>query len=150
MRFQSTAASCGPACLRNALLCHGVIRSEAELETLTGCTATDGTSPKGILRALASISQEHPQVKPGVISESRPDVAILKLVAALTSGHVVIMCVDNEDHWVVGFGLLGSGASVTIHVSDPADSEMVEHMAPSDLLRRWEGQGRKPYFGVIV
>lgn len=150
MRLQSSQASCGPASLRNALLCHGIVRSEQELETLAGCTAADGTNPRGLLRALSSISQEHPEISPGTISESRPDVALLKLVAALTAHHVVILCVDDFSHWVLAFGLLGGGAKATIHVADPADSEMVEHFSPDMLLRRWAGPARKPYYAIVV
>jgi hypothetical protein len=35
-------------------------------------------------------------------------------------------------------------------VSDPAENEMVLHMTPSELMQRWHGPGRKPYYGVIV
>lgn len=150
MRLQSTQANCGPACLRNALLCHGIIRSETELEQLAGTTGSDGTSGKGLVSALSAIGREHPEVRPGVISEGRADVAILKLLAALDAGHVVILCADVDEHWILAFGTLGSGARVLIHVSDPADNEMVLHYKPQDLLERWKGPGRKPYYGVIV
>ena len=152
MRFQSTQASCGPAALRNALLCHRIERSEAELELLTGCTAPDGTSPKGIVKALSLVAKDAPSVSPSVLSEARPDVAILRVIAALQAGHVVILCVDEFEHWVVAFGLLGMGARIIVHVSDSADSEMVQHLTPDELLARWRGpEGtRKPYFGVIV
>ena len=152
MRFQSTQASCGPAALRNALLCHGVTRSEQELELLTGCTAADGTSFKGMLKALQLVAKDAPAIAPAVLSESRPDVAILRTIAALQGGHVVILCVDEWEHWVVAFGLLGMGAKVIVHVSDSADAEMVRHLKPGELLDWWKGPeaARKPYFGVIV
>lgn len=150
MRLQSTQASCGPACLRNALQCHGISRSEQELETLAGTTGAIGTSGRGLVNALRSIASEHPQVAPGVISEARADVAILKLLAALDAGHVTIMCVDSDEHWVLAFGTLGSGARILVHVCDPAENEMIIHMRPEALLARWKGLGRKPYYGVIV
>jgi ABC-type bacteriocin/lantibiotic exporter with double-glycine peptidase domain len=150
LRLQSTQANCGPACLRNALLCHGINRSEQELEQLAGTTGTNGTSGKGLIKALSSIAQEHPNVRPGVIAEGRADVAILKLLAALDAGHVIILCADNDEHWILAFGTLGSGARVLIHVCDPAENEMVLHMRPEALLARWKGPGRKPYYGVIV
>lgn len=150
LRLQSTQANCGPACLRNALLCHGINRSEQELEQLAGTTGSNGTSGKGLIKALASISAEHPEVRPGVISEGRADVAILKLLAALNAGHVVILCADSNEHWILAFGTLGSGVRIIVHVCDPEDNELVIHMKPDDLLRRWEGPGRKPYYGVIV
>lgn len=102
------------------------------------------------MAALQSISREHPAVSPGVISEGRADVAILKLLAALSAGHVIIMCADNDEHWILAFGTLGSGIRIVVHVCDPAENEMVLHMRPDDLLARWKGPGRKPYYGVIV
>src|SRR5512139_2331778 len=127
MRLQSTQANCGPACLRNALLCHGITRSEQELEQLAGTSGATGTSNKGLIAALKSIAQQHPEVAPGVVSESRADVAILKLLAALDAGHVVILCTDNDEHWILAFGTLGSGVRIVVHISDPEDNEMVVH-----------------------
>jgi ABC-type bacteriocin/lantibiotic exporter with double-glycine peptidase domain len=150
LRLQSTQASCGPACLRNALLCHGISRSEQELEQLCGTTAAAGTSSKGLAAGLKLLRTEHPEIAPGVIAEARDDVAILKLLAALNAGHVIIMCVDDNEHWVLAFGTLGSGTRILVHVCDPAENEMILHMRPEELLARWKGPGRKAYYGVIV
>lgn len=150
MRLQSTQASCGPACLRNALHCHGINRSEQELEQLAGTTATEGTPPRGMLKALKAVSVEHPEVSPGVLSETRRDVAILKLVAALQAGHVGILCADEYEHWILAFGLLGLGERIIIHVCDSAENEMILHLRPEELLARWKGPEKKPYYGIIV
>lgn len=150
MRLQSTQANCGPACLRNALLCHGIIRSEVELEQLCGTTGTDGTPPAGLLKGLRAVAVEHPALSPGVLYEARADVALLKLIATLQAGHVAILLVDENEHYVLAFGLLGAGAKIIIHVCDPAENEMVVHLTPPELLARWKGPGRKPFYGVIV
>lgn len=150
MRLQSTQANCGPACLRNALLCHGITRSEVELEQLCGTTGTDGTPPPNLIKGLKAIALEHNELSPGVLYEARPDVALLKLIATLGAGHVVIMLVDQNEHYVLAFGLLGSGARIVVHVCDPAENEMIIHMKPAELLQRWEGPGRKPFYGIIV
>ena len=150
MRLQSTQANCGPACLRNALLCHGITRSETELEQLCGTTGSNGTSPRGLQSALRSIAESNNSLSPGIIHEGRADVALLKLIACLNAGHVVILCADNNEHWILAFGLLGGGAQIIVHVSDPADNEMVLHMRPDELLQRWHGPGRKPFYGVTV
>lgn len=150
MRLQSTQANCGPACLRNALLCHGITRSEQELESLAGTSGATGTSPKGLITALRAIALDNPKLSPGVIHEARPDVAILKLVACLNAGHVVILCADDNEHWILAFGTLGGGAHIVVHISDPADNEMVLHMRPDELLARWHGPGRKPFYGITV
>lgn len=149
MRFQSTLANCGPAALRTALAIRGILRTQEELEALSGCT-TEGTSPRGMLAALRAISSESEEVRPGVISESRPDIALLRLLEAHRSGCSVILCVDQDEHWVVSFGLLGEGARMVVHVSDAGDSELVKHYRPGELVERWRGLGRRPYYGIVV
>lgn len=151
MRFQSTLANCGPAALRTALAIRGILRTQEELETLSGCT-TEGTSPKGMLAALRAISSgsENQDISPGVISEGQPDIALLRLLEAHRSGCSVILCVDQDEHWVVSFGLLGEGARMVIHVSDAGDAELVKHYRPGELVERWRGLGRRPYYGIVV
>lgn len=147
MRFQQTQASCGPAALRNALLARGVERSEEELAKLCGYRADIGTSPKGMMRALILIAKDHPALLPGPFAERQSDVAMLRLLAAHRAGYVAILLVDSDEHWVVSFGTLGDQI---IHVSDSADSEMVLHYTAEQLLARWRGPGRKPYYGILV
>lgn len=146
MRFQSTSASCGPAALRNALLARGIKRSEDELAALASCDS-EGTTAKGMMRALIAIAKDNSHVLPAPFMESREDIAFIKLVNALQNGHVVIMCVDGFEHWVCAFGLLGRNV---VHVADSGDAELVHHYDPVALCQRWKGLGRKPYYGIIV
>lgn len=148
MRFQSTTANCGPAALRNALLAHGIERSEQELEGLTGYTPEEGTSHKGIIKAVRAMEQ--PGLMGMPLSEARGDVALLRLLASLQAGHTVLLVVDNYEHWVCAFGLLGSGRSVTVHVADSAYTELVRHMTPAALLEWWRPPRRSHYYGIIV
>lgn len=147
MRFQSTQASCGPAALRNALLARGIVRSEEELAQLSGYRADVGTTPRGMMRALILVAKDHPELMPGPMSESKADIAILRLMAAHRAGMVAILLVDSDEHWVVSFGTLGDRV---IHVSDSADSEMVLHYSPERLIERWRGTSRKAFYGIIV
>lgn len=149
MRFQSTLANCGPAALRTALAIRGILRTQEELEALSGCT-TEGTSPKGMLAALRAISSENPDISPDVISETNWEVALLKLLEAHRSGFSVILCVDRDEHWVVSFGFIGQVERMRIHVSDAGDSELVKHYRPGELVERWRGLGRRPYYGIVV
>jgi hypothetical protein len=145
MRYQSKLASCGPTALRNALQARGIQRSEDELATLVSCTA-EGTSARGLLRAVHMIAVDEPKIMPGVLSERRGDVAVLKLRSAHQQGAVGILCVDSLEHWVVSFGLLGE----TFHVADSAHEELVLHYSPAALLERWRGPGRVPYYGILL
>lgn len=147
MRFQSTQASCGPAALRNALRARGIERTEEELGRLAGYRPDYGTSPQGLQRALRAIATEHPDVEPAVIREADPHKAVALLRDALSRGFVALMTVDNDEHWVVCFGLLGTER---FHVADSAHDEMVLHYNPAELKTRWKGQGRWPYFAIIL
>jgi hypothetical protein len=93
------------------------------------------------------IAVDHPQISPGVVSERRGDVALLKLHAALQAGVAGILCVDQFQHWVCAFGLLGND---TIHVADSGAEELVLHYSPLRLLDRWKGPGRNPYYAILL
>lgn len=146
MRFQSHAASCGPASLRTALMARGVTRSEDELAKLSGCT-TNGTTAKGMMKALLLVAKEHPVLLPGVLSESREEIALMWLAQAHRAGYAAILCVDNDEHWVVSFGMLGESV---FHIADSADEEMVLHYTRPQLAARWRGLGKKPFYGIVV
>lgn len=147
MRLQSTSASCGPSALRTALMVRGITRGEQELEKLCGYKPAVGTTARGMVRALLAIAKDYPQIMPCPASEARADIALLRLMAAHRAGLVSILLVDNHEHWVVSFGTLGDN---TIHVADSDDSEMVLHYSPEQLLARWRGPGKKPFYGIIV
>jgi len=149
VRYQSTAASCGPMALRNGLRARGIERSEDELAVLSGCTV-DGTGARGMIAALRHIAADHPEVTPCVLSEGRPDIALLRLLEAHRCGNVVILSVDRDEHWVVSFGTLGSGAGTMLHVADSQDGELIRHYSPGGLVERWRGQGRRAFYGIIV
>lgn len=149
MRLQSSTASCGLAAISNALSCLGISRSEEELVTLTGYSAPDGTQEKGILKALAAIAKSEPAagIQPAQVYETRADVAMLRLVEGLRHGRPAILCVDEWDHWVVAFGLLGQ----SIHVADSADNALVITYSPGGLIDRWRNPSkRKNFYGIIL
>jgi hypothetical protein len=100
-----------------------------------------------MLKAVHMIAVDHPHIKPGVIKERRGDVALLKLRAAHEVGVVGILCVDGYDHWVCSFGLLGDDV---FHVADSGSDELVVHYTPPELLGRWRGPGRSPYYAILL
>ena len=148
MRFQSTQASCGPASLRTALLARGITRSEDELIRLSGCS-NQGTTPRGLMRAALLVAKDSPGLIPGVLSERRDDVALLRLLAAHRAGSVGILLVDNGEHWVVSFGILGE-ADPIFHVADSDDQELVLHYRAAKLADRWRSDYAKPFYAIIL
>lgn len=141
MRFQTNQSTCGPTALFNALVALGVERSLDECEHLCG-TTTEGTDGPALVRGAAKI----PGLTPVPLRESRPDVAVLRLVAALRAGRPVVLAVDSDEHWVAAVGLLGE----RVLVADSADNELVQSLPLSQLLERWRGTGRRPFYGVIL
>lgn len=125
----------------------GVHRSEEELAKLAGFIPSIGTTPKGMMRALLLVAKDVPNLMPGVLSERREDIALLRLLWAHRSGLAAILCVDEFQHWVVSFGTLGENM---LHVADPDDDELVIHYSPAKLIERWRGPGSKPFYGILL
>jgi len=143
VRMQDSQAGCGPTALHNALAALGLKRTQAECELLCGTTATDGTPFKRLVAGTRKI----PELIPCPLRESRADVAMLKLEAALRAGRPVLMVVDDGEHWVAAVGTLGG----RVLVADSADNDLVLSYSPTELEHRWKEEGAgKPFQGVIL
>lgn len=143
MRLQSSQANCGPFAVRNALSALGVSRSEQECESLCKVTGTHGTRARDLVRGLAAIES----VMPSCIDETRRDVGLLRLDAALRAGRPAILLVDAWSHYVAAVGVLGN----RYLVADSADSELVVSVDVAGLATWWGCEGaRRPYWGVIL
>lgn len=135
MRMQDSQANCGPVAVRNALCALGIVRSTEECEVLCGCTATSGTSPRKLYKGLEAIHE----ADPFVISDWRPEIALMMLEQCLRDGRPVIMLVDKAEHWVTAIGLLGK----RVQVADGADSDLVISYHLGDLEARWRNPTSK-------
>jgi ABC-type bacteriocin/lantibiotic exporter with double-glycine peptidase domain len=140
MRLQSTQANCGPASLHNALAALGISRTEDELIALCKTTGTEGTSSKNLMGAVRAVGRH-----PLVVNERRAPIALLWLEAWLREGRPVILCVDDNSHWVTAVGALGS----RLLVADPANNELVLAYDRVGLLERWESEAGR-FYGVVV
>lgn len=135
MRYQSNRSSCGPATLHNALNALGIHRTEDELIQLTGQNPT-GTSAKGLIKALTSISTPEAPLHGEAVKFSTATQATIGLWYYVSDmGRPVILCVDDFDHWIVCTGHLGRRFAVI----DPADNRLVLYYGATELLTRWEG-----------
>lgn len=138
MRMQDSQATCGPSALSNALSAVGMARSAAECEVLCQANATTGTPPASMVKAVRSVDG----VTPRLIRETRPEVAVLKLLALLDHGRPVLLVVDSSSHWVAAVGRLGD----RVLVADSADLELVLSYTPDELAARW--RDGKTFYGV--
>ena len=145
MRFQSNRSSCGPAALHNALAALGLNRTEDELIALAGQTV-DGTSPKGLIKALKAISSPEAPLQGVAFSTRDGEAATVGLwwnVGHL--GRPVILCVDAFEHWVACVGYLGR----RFQVVDSADNRLLISYTEQTLLDRWTAPNGG-YYGIIV
>lgn len=109
--------------------------------TIAGGTGQDGIPPKSIMKTLDTLGYDAEPVVylvPGRAAEA--------LRRFLHKGFPVIMCVDNDEHWVCAIGVLGS----RFLVADPADAELVLSYDPEKLTTRWKNKTKKPYYGIVV
>lgn len=138
MRLQDSQANCGPASLQNGLLALGIPVTQAECAAACGTTATDGTSPKGLLKGAKAFGRQ-----PLIINEKRATVATLWLRHFLSHGRPVVLCVDKSEHWVTAVAAMGD----RILVADSADNELVLSYTTSALASRW---GEARHYGIVL
>lgn len=146
MRYQSVPGRCGPAALREALAAIGVQRSEDELAALAK-TTVDGTSPRGLLRALSLLELEREPAY--YMMEARADIAYIRVAEALREERPVVLCVDNYNHWVAVTGFLGASRPRFV-VADAGHEERILYLTAPELLSRWRGPARLAYCGVVI
>jgi hypothetical protein len=144
MRLQDSQANCGSVAVKNALCALGIDRSTEECEILCGTTATQGTTPRRMIKGLESIHE----LDVAIISETRKEIALLLLQSALRDGRPVIILVDNNEHWISAIGLLGD----RIIIADGADYELVTSNNSEGLLTRWcnSSSKRQSYYGIRI
>lgn len=138
MRMQSSQANCGPYALHNALWALGIKRSADECEVLCRTNATEGTYTTALMKAINTIRG----TKCKEITGKSLLEAMWYLTEALRGGRPVILCVDDEGHYITAVGLLGD----RVLVADSADNELVLSYKLTGLKKRW----KPAYWGVIV
>ena len=96
MKFQTKSFTCGPAAAVNALRLYGIIVPELHVAKLAG-TTSEGTDERGLMRGLRKLG-----CRPSTTSLTS---TVRKRVLA---GTPVIIHLDEELHWVVVIGVLGT------------------------------------------
>lgn len=140
--YQTNRASCGPAALQNALEALGIIRTEAELITLTGQTA-NGTSPKQIIRAIRAIGEA---TRGDTFAARKGGEATIALWHCISQeGRPVILCVDKFEHWVACTGYIGNRFVIV----DSAELGLVDYYTGPELIERWTGPNGG-FYGIIL
>ena len=145
MKYQKRSYSCGAAAVVNALRCFGIKVAESRIGTLAGTTYDDGTSKEGMIEALKKL-----KLKGELIDTTDEDDAWKEVVYGMETGHPVVVCISNLQHWVTIIGKLGNKFIVV----DPTGAQRnrkengVKIFLKTELLRTWKSRcGR--YLGVI-
>ena len=146
MRLQESKANCGPTALANALEAMGHVRSVGELATACKTTATSGTSPAGLVKAVVALKESCDLNDHIGIRAVRPELAIAQLHKALCAGRAAVLLVDADEHYVAAVGLLGE----IYMLVDSADEALLVACTEEELGAWWEGKGRYPYWGVVL
>src|SRR5215204_2115237 len=120
MKLQDSRANCGPTALANALEALGHRRSTSELEVMCRTSATDGTSPRNLLRAVAQLKESCDlPVHETIVVVRSATAALGHLRHALLAGRPVVVLVDAGEHYASAAGLLGP----KVILIDSADAE---------------------------
>lgn len=146
MRLQDSKVNCGPVALANALEAMGHARSVDELVKLCKTSATNGTSPRNLVRAIEHLKESCDLRDHEIIKTGDPMAAWGLLVHGLSQGHASVGLVDDAQHYVSCVGLLGE----SVLVVDSGDSEVLVTYTREEWLERWDSGGRFGYWAIIL
>jgi ABC-type bacteriocin/lantibiotic exporter with double-glycine peptidase domain len=148
VRFQTKPGYCGATVVVNVLRTFGIKASEKRVASLAG-TTIDGTDEHGIITALRSFGLTAEPYNGSSRSQSWT-----WLHGTLVMGKVVVLCVDNSNHWVAIIGtLLDRVVLIDSTCTRVNKSENGVHVISSRrLLRRWTARdsGISSYYGIGV
>ena len=143
MKIQSDSFSCGIFAVLNAARALNISLSRRDVSKHSN-TTQKGTNQKGILSALKNNCMSGK-----VINTSATD-AVEQMNMALAESKPVILCVDNENHWITIIGRLGR--KYIVFDSEKTKQNRAEHgvhlVERKSLMKRWINKGK--YYGIIV
>lgn len=139
---QETEYTCGPACLRSALIARGLeAPPEAELARELGTDERDGTTPE----ALAEAARRR-----GLSARAAEHMTLKGLRRALRKGRTVLVNFQSggEGHWAVVNGA-GDGRLLLM---DPYEDAFPSALAEDRFLEAWWGfhHGRRYRRAAVV
>lgn len=153
MLAQSSAASCGPCAVSNALKALGLNVDEAEvlrwMDRVRGAAdpGAEGTGSDLMARALA---ESRYRIRVRKLNTPDTAYALLALRGAILDGAVAVLYVDADPddgdetgHWVAAVGISGR----RFLVADGADRELVLSYDDDQLTARWETPG---HYALVI
>lgn len=139
-KLQDSPANCGALALVNAMDALGETLTVATAETLAGTHPINGTTEKGVRKALKKLEKRVVEWN----IDAAP-VAWSTLVGHLHQGQPVLLIVQDDAHWVVAVGMLGADRVLVV---DSADGAVVRSCSYRQLIQWWKGA--EGYYGIAV
>jgi ABC-type bacteriocin/lantibiotic exporter with double-glycine peptidase domain len=140
MKHQRKSFWCGIASIANALECLGIKKTQREIARLCDVNPAAGTDETEMKRALLACGIT--EIDEACWTALGPALAGLHVWAAAGP---VILCVDNDEHWVTVIGK----CSASFVVFDPSRNHGVEVYKPLELAARW-GNIDGQYYGLAL
>jgi ABC-type bacteriocin/lantibiotic exporter with double-glycine peptidase domain len=146
MKLQNDSFSCGIYAIINAAKCFDIHLTKKDVVKYSNTTRKNGTSEKGIIRALKNNNFNADDFK-----FFYKTCALKKINEELENSNPVIISVDNDNHWCVLVGTLGK--KYIVFDSDGAKYNKLESgiqlVTVSDLVERWANRN-KEFYCIIV
>jgi len=123
--YKQKPSMCGPAAIRIAISYFGLVKSEEEIIELTKSTKKDGTSHRGILRALLKFDFS-------LCSSSDGTIDILRSHLKGGSPCIVGFIKGRSDH----FGIVYRISNTHVYLIDPEEERYLK-IPLEDFLKQW-------------
>lgn len=140
MQLQNLPNGCGAAALCNALEAIGY-RLTLEAAAKLARTSADGTDSVHLKRAIRVLGFE-----PHEWQTANRQAAWAITVGYLNMGYPVLLCVDEEEHYVAAIGILGG----LVVIVDSADGGVVQTLDRRHFLARLSSGGKVPTFSGMA
>lgn len=142
MRPQRTGYWCGVASIANALEVLGIRRTQREIAKLCDVTPETGTDEVEMKRALLANGVAVDEWYGDKFAEEQ---SWAWVKSHLLNAGPVVLCVDDEDHWVTAVGLCAG----MVIVFDPSRNTGIEVHNWLTLMLRWR-TADGVYYGIGV
>jgi ABC-type bacteriocin/lantibiotic exporter with double-glycine peptidase domain len=140
--YQITNWECGVVAIRNALLTLGIDKSRKEIRELSRANRSDGTSKRGIVRALRGFDLN------ATVYQTRNTDYAYRWISKWSRHWPCILLLDDMEHW----GTTVGGITDRIILVDPSmtgdDLQGVHVLNKKEILSRWIGRGW--YYAIRV
>jgi ABC-type bacteriocin/lantibiotic exporter with double-glycine peptidase domain len=140
VKRQAKSYWCGLASIANALEVLGIRRSQREIDRLCHVSPEAGCDEVEMKRALLANGCDVDEW-PGIDC----DTALRWVDGCMGDGMPVILCVDDDEHWVTVIGTCGP----RYIVFDPSRNAGIEVHSPPSLAARWVNAAGD-YYGLGV